>query len=113
MGDDMSGGMSGGMNAGVRVAPERDVASLVREPRRYKVLLHNDDYTTMEFVVMILMRVFHKNETEAMRIMLAVHKQGLGLCGIFTAEVAETKVDTVHSLAKAAGYPLRASLEEV
>lgn len=109
----MSGrhGMSG--DTGVRGAPGQETDSLVREPRRYKVLLHNDDYTTMDFVVMILRRVFHKGEPEAMRIMLAVHKQGLGLCGIYTAEVAETKVDTVHALAKAAGYPLRASLEEV
>lgn len=85
----------------------------LREPRRYKVLLHNDDYTTMEFVVHVLRRVFHKPEPEAMSIMLAVHKKGLGMCGVYTAEVAETKVDTVHSMAKAAGYPLRASLEEV
>jgi len=98
---------------GVRGAPGRETADLVREPRRFKVLLHNDDYTTMDFVVMILRRVFHKDENEAMRIMWAVHKQGLGVCGVFTAEVAETKVDTVHALAKAAGYPLRASLEEV
>jgi|APHig6443717497_1056834.scaffolds.fasta_scaffold239933_2 ATP-dependent Clp protease adaptor protein ClpS len=109
----MSGPANGGDSAEVRGAPEREIDSLVREPRRYKVLLHNDDYTTMDFVVMVLRRVFHKNEPEAMRIMWAVHKQGLGLCGIYTAEVAETKVDTVHALAKAAGYPLRASLEEV
>jgi ATP-dependent Clp protease adaptor protein ClpS len=91
----------------------RSSDSLVREPRSFKVLLHNDDYTTMEFVVMVLRKVFSKSEPEAMRIMWAVHKQGLGMCGIFTAEVAETKVDTVHALAKAAGYPLRASLEDV
>jgi ATP-dependent Clp protease adaptor protein ClpS len=84
-----------------------------REPRRFKVLLHNDDYTTMDFVVHVLKNVFQKSDEEAMRIMLAVHKKGLGLCGVFTAEVAETKVDTVHTMAKSAGYPLRASLEEV
>ncbi len=87
--------------------------SETREPRRFKVLLHNDDYTTMDFVVHVLRSVFQKPEHEAMRIMLAVHQQGLGMCGVYTSEVAETKVDTVHAMAKAAGYPLRASMEEV
>lgn len=85
----------------------------VREPRKYKVLLHNDHYTTMEFVVRVLVEVFHKTEAQAMRIMLSVHNQGKGVCGIYTAEVAETKVNMVHNLAKQAGYPLRSSMEEV
>lgn len=80
-------------------------------PRRFKVLLHNDDYTTMDFVVEILVTVFRKNEAEAVRIMLAVHNEGLGVCGVYPAEVAETKVDAVHRLAKSAGYPLRCSME--
>ncbi len=84
----------------------------VREPDRYKVLLHNDDYTTMEFVVEILMRVFKKAESEATRIMLAVHNEGVGVCGVYTAEMAETKVDLVHRLAREAGFPLRCSMEE-
>jgi len=96
-----------------RQAPDLDFADETREPRRFKVLLHNDDYTTMDFVVHVLERVFNKPESEAMNIMLAVHKKGFGVCGVFTAEVAETKVDTVHSMARAAGFPLRASLEEV
>ncbi|OIO01338.1 MAG: ATP-dependent Clp protease adaptor ClpS [Desulfovibrionaceae bacterium CG1_02_65_16] len=96
-----------------RQEPELDLSDETREPRRFKVLLHNDDYTTMDFVVHVLERVFRKPETEAMRIMLAVHQQGFGVCGVYTAEVAETKVETVHSMAKAAGFPLRASLEEV
>jgi len=96
-----------------RQAPDLDFANETREPRRFKVLLHNDDYTTMDFVVHVLEHVFHKPEHEAMNIMLAVHKKGFGVCGVFTAEVAETKVDTVHSMARAAGFPLRASLEEV
>lgn len=103
--------MSG--NTDTRQAPGLDYANETREPRRFKVLLHNDDYTTMEFVVHVLKQVFHKTEAEAMRIMLAVHKQGLGMCGVYTAEVAETKVDSVHVMAKTAGYPLRASQEEV
>lgn len=83
----------------------------VKEPRKYKVLLHNDDYTTMDFVVEVLMRVFRKDETQAMSIMLSVHNQGYGVCGTYTAEVAETKVDLVHRLAKSAGFPLKCSME--
>jgi ATP-dependent Clp protease adaptor protein ClpS len=82
-----------------------------REPTRYKVLLHNDDYTTMDFVVEILETVFHKPPAEAYRIMMQVHTQGLGVCGAYPYEVAETKVATVHELARAHGFPLRASLE--
>ncbi|EPR44108.1 ATP-dependent Clp protease adapter protein clpS [Desulfovibrio sp. X2] len=85
----------------------------VQEPRRYKVLLHNDDYTTMEFVVKVLKEVFHKTEAEATRIMLNVHNSGKGVCGVYTVEVAETKVTMVHNLARQAGYPLRSSMEEV
>lgn len=86
---------------------ERDV----KEPRKYKVLLHNDDYTTMDFVVEILVRVFHKTEAQATAIMFSVHNQGYGVCGTYTAEVAETKVDMVHRLAKSAGFPLKCSME--
>ncbi|MGE4298688.1 MAG: ATP-dependent Clp protease adaptor ClpS [Desulfovibrionaceae bacterium] len=83
------------------------------EPPSYRVLLHNDDYTTMDFVVRILKDVFRKNETEATRIMLAIHNSGVGICGVYTAEVAETKVATVHARAKQEGFPLRSSMEEV
>ncbi|MEF2145896.1 MAG: ATP-dependent Clp protease adapter ClpS [Desulfovibrionaceae bacterium] len=83
----------------------------LKEPRKYRVLLHNDDYTTMDFVVDILMHVFKKSETEATLIMLAVHNEGVGVCGLFTAEVAETKVETVHRLARQAGFPLKCSME--
>ncbi|GFK94500.1 ATP-dependent Clp protease adapter protein ClpS [Fundidesulfovibrio magnetotacticus] len=84
----------------------------IREPRKYKVLLHNDDYTTMEFVVRVLVSVFHKSEAEATRIMLAVHQNGKGVCGVFTAEVAETKVVMVRQLAKEGGFPLKCTMEE-
>ena len=84
----------------------------VREPRRYRVLLHNDDYTTMEFVVDILISIFRKSPDEATAIMVTVHKNGLGNCGVYTAEVAETKVAQVHDRARKAGYPLRCSMEE-
>jgi len=84
----------------------------LQEPPMYKVLLHNDDYTTMEFVVEILQSVFYKSPTEATRIMLLVHKSGSGVCGVFTAEVAETKVELVHHLARKNGFPLQCSMEE-
>lgn len=79
----------------------------------FKVLLHNDDYTTMEFVVHILMLVFRKSLEEATRIMLNVHREGIGLCGIYSHEVAETKVETVMRLARENGHPLRCTMEKV
>lgn len=79
----------------------------------FKVLLHNDDYTTMEFVVHILMLVFRKSLEEATRIMLNVHRKGIGLCGIYSHEVAETKVETVTRLARENGHPLRCTMEKV
>lgn len=91
---------------------ESIVEDELSEPPMYKVLLHNDHYTTMEFVVEVLEKVFRKARAEATRIMLNVHNEGVGLCGVYTAEVAETKVDIVHSLARKAGFPLRCSLEE-
>ena len=83
-----------------------------QRPRMYQVVLHNDDYTTMEFVVYVLMQVFHKTVEEATRIMLNVHEKGLGVCGIYTFEVAETKVETVHSIARDHGFPLKCSMEK-
>jgi ATP-dependent Clp protease adaptor protein ClpS len=83
----------------------------VKRPRLYKVLLHNDNYTTMEFVVEILMHVFNKSAEDATRIMLNVHKKGIGLCGVYSYEIAETKVDRVHLLAREHGFPLRCSME--
>jgi ATP-dependent Clp protease adaptor protein ClpS len=91
---------------------ESNVEESLEEPPMYRVLLHNDDYTTMEFVVEILQRVFHKSSTEATRIMLLVHKSGIGVCGVFPAEIAETKVEVVHHLAKKHGFPLQCSMEE-
>ena len=82
-----------------------------KKPELYKVLLLNDDYTTMEFVVEILESVFNKAPAEAYRIMMAVHTQGQGLCGVYPFEVAETKVATVVDLARGNGFPLRATME--
>jgi ATP-dependent Clp protease adaptor protein ClpS len=83
-----------------------------KPPQIYNVILHNDDYTTMEFVVHVLENVFAKPGPEAFRIMMQVHLQGRGLCGAYSYEVAETKVATVHDLARDNGFPLRASLEQ-
>lgn len=85
----------------------------VKEPPMYRVLLHNDDYTTMDFVVELLMNVFHKTFEEATRIMLRVHRAGIGVCGVYTYEVAETKIETVHQLATERGFPLKSSMEKV
>jgi ATP-dependent Clp protease adaptor protein ClpS len=84
----------------------------VTEPSMYKVLLLNDDYTTMEFVVGVLVHVFHKSIEDATQIMLNVHRAGFGLCGVYPYEVAEIKVDTVHVLAKEAGFPLKCTMEK-
>lgn len=87
------------------------VEDKVKLPRRARVVLLNDDYTSMEFVVQVLMEVFRKNSTEATGIMMAVHEKGRGECGVYTLEIAETKVSQVHSRARAAGFPLRCILE--
>jgi len=91
---------------------ESNIQEDLEEPRMYKVLLHNDDYTTMEFVVEVLRKVFNKSPVEATQIMLNVHKSGIGVCGVFIEEVAETKVEMVHHLAKSNGFPLQCSMEE-
>ncbi|MBN2450720.1 MAG: ATP-dependent Clp protease adapter ClpS [Lentisphaeria bacterium] len=84
----------------------------VRRPPLYRVLLHNDDYTPMDFVVGILKGVFRREEADAVRIMLNVHKRGVGVAGVYPHEVAETKVAKVHTAARAEGHPLRCSMEE-
>ncbi len=93
--------------------PDTSVEKEVEEPRQYKVILHNDDYTTMEFVVHVLQQVFYKTESEAVQIMLTVHNNGTGVCGIYTAEIAETKVYLVHDMARKHGFPLKCSMQEV
>ncbi len=79
-------------------------------PKRYKVLLHNDDYTTMEFVIMVLVRIFLKTQTEAEKVMLEVHRDGVGVCGVYTYDVAETKRAKVMQMAKDNGHPLKCSV---
>ena len=84
----------------------------LKKPPLYKVLLHNDDYTTKEFVVQVLQYVFHKEQTEAVQIMLHVHKKGIGVAGVYTYEVAETQVALVGNLARQHEYPLKCTIEE-
>ena len=97
--------------SGEDLAIEDDIE--IKEPTMYKVLLLNDDYTTMEFVVMVLEQVFHKNNQEAESIMLSVHNAGKGIAGVYSKEIAETKVAIVHHLARQNEYPLRCEMEPV
>lgn len=92
----------------VKAATEKKV----EKPKMYKVLLYNDDYTTMEFVVDILISIFNKPRSEATRIMLDVHKKGKGVCGIYTYDIAVTKVNQVHKFARLYEYPLKSDIEE-
>lgn len=94
----------------VRVAEKS--RSRTENPPLFKVLMHNDDYTTMEFVIQVLEGVFRKPPPEATRIMLNIHVKGVGMCGVFPFEIAETKIGQVHALARKEGYPLKCSLEE-
>ncbi|HHH11543.1 MAG TPA: ATP-dependent Clp protease adaptor ClpS [Sorangium sp.] len=82
-----------------------------KKPRQYKVVLHNDNYTTMEFVVLVLMKFFHKSETEAMHVMLTVHHKGSGVAGVYSRDVAETKVQQVTRFAQDQGMPLKLTSE--
>ncbi len=82
-----------------------------KKPSMYKVLLHNDDYTTKEFVVWVLQSVFQKSESEAVQVMMHVHSNGVGIAGVYTHEVAETKVAKTMNLAQAHEYPLQCTLE--
>ncbi|MEI6876784.1 MAG: ATP-dependent Clp protease adapter ClpS [Spirochaetota bacterium] len=84
----------------------------VKPPEEYRVVLLNDDFTTMEFVVSVLMTVFHKAVPEATRIMLDVHKKGRGLVGVYTYDLAVTKINQVHQLARQNGFPLKCLMEK-
>ena len=92
---------------------DEEIASevVLDEPPMYRVILHNDDYTTMEFVVHILQTVFHKTQAQSEQIMLAVHQHGQGVCGVYTREIAQTKVQQVKRLAKENQFPLLATYE--
>lgn len=110
-----------GPGGGGRVGPddpqrEGGIATQTRRkvsrPKRFKVLLYNDDYTPMEFVVQILENLFDKGPSEATQIMLQIHNSGQGIAGVYVLEVAETKITAVYSQAERRGYPLRAGVEK-
>ena len=84
----------------------------VKKPRMYKVILHNDHYTTMDFVVEVLVTIFHKNNMEATELMLQVHRNGFGICGVYTYDIAQTKAGQVHTLARQREFPLKCTVEE-
>ena len=105
-----SPGMATGNNGETELL-SRDEEEL-REPSEYVVILLNDNYTTRDFVVEVLVQVFHKNPEEANRIMLNVHHKGRGVVGIYTWDIAQTKANQVHSIAKQYDYPLRCIVEE-
>jgi ATP-dependent Clp protease adaptor protein ClpS len=109
-GPGQGGGQGGndGASTGVVVKPR----PRTRKPAMYKVLMLNDDYTPMEFVVHVLERFFQKNREEATQIMLHVHRRGVGVCGVFTYEVAETKVTQVMDLARQNQHPLQCTIEK-
>lgn len=90
-----------------------DETTNLKEPPMYKVLLHNDHYTTQEFVVEVLRTVFQKNLIDATRIMLDVHRKGIGTVGMYTYDLARTKVEKVKLLAEEAQYPLKCTMEEI
>lgn len=102
----MSTHKQGNLDQGTELLEETE------EPRSYKVLLHNDDYTPMDFVILVLKKFFSKDETEAYKIMLDVHHKGIGIAGIYSFEVAETKVMHVNQFAKNNEHPLKSSYEE-
>jgi ATP-dependent Clp protease adaptor protein ClpS len=103
---------------GDRPFEDRDIGVVTESERKlklppmYKVLLHNDDYTTMEFVVQVLQSVFHKSPADATQIMLHIHRTGIGVAGVYTHEIAETKVTTVEALARQHEFPLKTTMEE-
>lgn len=84
----------------------------IREPKRYRVIMHNDDFTSMEFVVEILMDIFHKNAMEAERLMLMVHESGKAAVGSYSYDIAVTKVQAATARAKEEGFPFRLTVEE-
>lgn len=95
-----------------KIEEEIETSLELEEPRMFKVLLHNDDYTSMDFVVDVLMNIFHKNVMEAEKIMIEIHEKGIGVCGVYSFEIAQTKAEQVKQKAKQNEFPLLATIEE-
>ncbi|MCP4936228.1 MAG: ATP-dependent Clp protease adapter ClpS [bacterium] len=106
--DDKKEGDDGGTGTDVITKPR----TRIKKPRLYKVLLLNDDYTPMDFVIYVLEQYFNKSRSEATGIMLQVHRSGIGICGVFTYEVAETKVSQVMNIARQNEHPLQCTMEK-
>ena len=100
------------MNPGYSESIKEKSREKVKEPEMYRVLLHNDDYTTMEFVVEVLVKVFRKTVMDATKIMLTVHKHGRGNVGVYTYDIAATKIQQVRRMAKEREYPLKCTMEK-
>jgi len=94
------------------IAIKTKIKTVKKKPKLYKVILLNDDYTPMEYVVRLLKMIFKKQESEAVNIMLMVHEKGSGICGVYTKEIAETKVFKVQTMAKKDQHPLKCIMEE-
>ncbi|MFQ5697210.1 MAG: ATP-dependent Clp protease adaptor ClpS [Myxococcota bacterium] len=101
------GGTDPRRDRGVAIEERRKV----ERPPKFRVMLYNDDYTPMEFVVALLEQIFHKSPSEATALMLQIHRGGYGVAGVYVQEIAETRVAQVHRLAEEHGYPLRAGVE--
>lgn len=101
----------GADNGDTATVTETKKKEKLQKPPLYKVLFHNDNYTTMEFVVAVLREIFNKSESDAVSVMLNVHRNGMGVAGVYTWEVAETKLRKTEALARASDFPLRLSLE--
>ena len=110
--EDEDGGKDGGGSGGSQVGVATKTRAKAKKPSQYKVLMLNDDYTPMEFVVLVLKRFFGMDLEQATRVMLHVHQRGVGVCGIFTYEVAETKVNQVMDFASQNQHPLQCTLEK-
>ena len=99
-----------------KISVQGDTALLekrqVKKPSRFKVILHNDDYTPMDFVIMLIMEVFHKSYDEAVELMMAVHVKGKAICGVYPKEIAENKVDKAMSMSKKEGHPLLCTMQK-
>ncbi|MCY6356120.1 ATP-dependent Clp protease adaptor ClpS [Clostridium sp. ZS2-4] len=91
---------------------KEDTRIKAKKPKMYKVIFHNDDYTTMEFVIEVLVKVFNKNPAEAAKIMYDVHKKGRGVAGIYSYDIAMTKISQVMDMSEESGFPLKLSMEE-
>ncbi len=103
----MAAGSGDNFDGGVKLESRKKV----KEPDLYRVILHNDNYTTMDFVVEVLMKVFRMPAAKATQVMLDVHKKGAGICGTYTYDIAVTKVEEVHLLAKEKQFPLKCTYE--